>query len=59
MTHLALILATAPQCAPLPDPHAEGGTWTMIVVPPTDGELMGCMVASGSGYMAVPVGELN
>lgn len=35
------------------------GTWTLIVVPPAEGPLMGCMVASGSGYMAVAPGELN
>jgi len=35
------------------------GSWTLIVVPPAEGPLMGCMVASGTRYVAVPVGELN
>lgn len=38
---------------------SDAGTWTLIVVPPAEGPLMGCMVASGSGYMAVAPGELN
>ena len=86
MTPFALILATAPQCAPLPevvatlaDQYGEHeisraaedrggvvmtfasaqGSWTLIVVPPADGPLIGCMVASGTQYVAVPVGELN
>lgn len=86
MTPFALILATAPTCAPLPDVVATlseqygeheiaraaedrggvvmtfasaQGSWTLIVVPPAEGPLMGCMVASGSGYMAVAPGELN
>jgi len=38
---------------------SQGGTWTMVVVPPVTGEMQACIVATGSSWMMVPQGELN
>jgi len=38
---------------------SQGGTWTMVVVPPVTGEMQACIVATGSNWMMVPQGELN
>ena len=34
------------------------GTWTLIVVPPAEGPLMGCVVATGTNFKIV-IGELG
>ena len=37
---------------------SPNGTWTLVVIPPDPGPLMGCPVASGDHFMAI-VGELG
>ena len=34
------------------------GTWTLVVIPPADGPLMGCVVATGTNFKIV-IGELG
>lgn len=38
---------------------SQGGSWTMVVVPPVTGEMQACIVATGTNWMMVPQGELN
>jgi len=33
--------------------EARGGTWTLVVIPPTEGPLLACPVAAGTGWKMI------